>query len=133
MGSIVVSKPSPYRDVDGKRCGVREVDNSHANKLTVHILVAVPQHEREMIWERNQGPALILRERALIPIREPPRATIPLRVAGWFAADGTRCTRKSAPAISTSVAATGNIDASGPVQRRVRKPHPKQLCPRGVR
>ena len=54
------------------------MDNSHANKLTVHILAAVPQHEREMIWEFNQGPALILRERAhVIPIREPPRATIP--------------------------------------------------------
>jgi DNA invertase Pin-like site-specific DNA recombinase len=28
------------------------VDNPHANKLTVHILAAVAQHEREMIAER---------------------------------------------------------------------------------
>jgi DNA invertase Pin-like site-specific DNA recombinase len=29
------------------------VDNPHANKLTVHILAAVAQHEREMISERT--------------------------------------------------------------------------------
>jgi DNA invertase Pin-like site-specific DNA recombinase len=31
------------------------VDNPHANKLTVHILAAVAQHEREMIAERTRG------------------------------------------------------------------------------
>src|SRR2546423_6629915 len=31
------------------------VDNPHANKLTVHILAAVAQHEREMISERTQA------------------------------------------------------------------------------
>jgi DNA invertase Pin-like site-specific DNA recombinase len=31
------------------------VDNPHANKLTVHILAAVAQHEREMISERTKG------------------------------------------------------------------------------
>jgi DNA invertase Pin-like site-specific DNA recombinase len=30
------------------------VDNPHANKLTVHILAAVAQHEREMISERTK-------------------------------------------------------------------------------
>jgi DNA invertase Pin-like site-specific DNA recombinase len=30
------------------------VDNPHANKLTVHILAAVAQHEREMISERTR-------------------------------------------------------------------------------
>ena len=29
------------------------VDNPHANKLTVHILAAVAQHEREMIAQRT--------------------------------------------------------------------------------
>jgi DNA invertase Pin-like site-specific DNA recombinase len=31
------------------------VDNPHANKLTVHILAAVAQHEREMIAEHTRG------------------------------------------------------------------------------
>jgi DNA invertase Pin-like site-specific DNA recombinase len=31
------------------------VDNSHANKLTIHILSAVAQHEREMIAERTKA------------------------------------------------------------------------------
>jgi DNA invertase Pin-like site-specific DNA recombinase len=30
------------------------VDNPHANKLTIHILVAVAQHEREMIAQRTR-------------------------------------------------------------------------------
>lgn len=31
------------------------VDNPHANKLTVHILAAVAQHEREMISDRTRA------------------------------------------------------------------------------
>jgi DNA invertase Pin-like site-specific DNA recombinase len=31
------------------------VDIPHANKLTIHILAAVAQHEREMISERTRG------------------------------------------------------------------------------
>jgi DNA invertase Pin-like site-specific DNA recombinase len=31
------------------------VDNPHANKLTIHILAAVAQHEREMISERTRA------------------------------------------------------------------------------
>jgi DNA invertase Pin-like site-specific DNA recombinase len=30
------------------------VDNPHANKLTIHILAAVAQHEREMIGQRTR-------------------------------------------------------------------------------
>jgi DNA invertase Pin-like site-specific DNA recombinase len=30
-------------------------DNPHANKLTIHILAAVAQHEREMISERTRA------------------------------------------------------------------------------
>jgi DNA invertase Pin-like site-specific DNA recombinase len=33
--------------------GFVAVDNPHANKLTVHILAAAAQHEREIISERN--------------------------------------------------------------------------------
>jgi DNA invertase Pin-like site-specific DNA recombinase len=29
-------------------------DNPHANKLTIHILAAVAQHERELIAQRMQ-------------------------------------------------------------------------------
>jgi DNA invertase Pin-like site-specific DNA recombinase len=31
------------------------VDNPHANKLTIHILAAVAEHEREMISERTKA------------------------------------------------------------------------------
>ena len=31
------------------------VDIPHANKLTIHILAAVAQHEREMISERTRA------------------------------------------------------------------------------
>jgi DNA invertase Pin-like site-specific DNA recombinase len=31
------------------------VDNTHANKLTLHVLAAVAQHEREMIAERTKA------------------------------------------------------------------------------
>ena len=31
------------------------MDNPHANKLTIHILAAVAQHEREMISERTKA------------------------------------------------------------------------------
>jgi DNA invertase Pin-like site-specific DNA recombinase len=31
-----------------------EVDNPHANKLTIHILAAVAQHERKMIAEHER-------------------------------------------------------------------------------
>jgi DNA invertase Pin-like site-specific DNA recombinase len=31
------------------------VDNPHANKLTIHILAAVAEHEREAISERTRA------------------------------------------------------------------------------
>jgi hypothetical protein len=39
-----------------KHSGVEfvSVDNPHANKLTIHILAAVAQHEREMISQRTR-------------------------------------------------------------------------------
>jgi DNA invertase Pin-like site-specific DNA recombinase len=35
--------------------GVEFVDNPHMNKLTIHILAAVAEHEREMISERTKA------------------------------------------------------------------------------
>jgi DNA invertase Pin-like site-specific DNA recombinase len=39
------------------------VDNPHANKLTVHILAAVAQHEREMISERTKAALQVAKKR----------------------------------------------------------------------
>jgi DNA invertase Pin-like site-specific DNA recombinase len=46
------------------------VDNPHANKLTVHILAAVAQHEREMISERTKA-ALQAAKRRGTPLGNP--------------------------------------------------------------
>jgi hypothetical protein len=39
------------------------VDNPHANKLTIHILAAVAQHEREMISERTKAALQVAKKR----------------------------------------------------------------------
>jgi len=39
------------------------VDNPHANKLTIHILAAVAQHEREMISARTSAALKAAKER----------------------------------------------------------------------
>ena len=39
------------------------VDNPHANKLTVHILAAVAQHERELISERTKAALAVAKKR----------------------------------------------------------------------
>jgi DNA invertase Pin-like site-specific DNA recombinase len=39
------------------------VDNPHANKLTIHILAAVAQHEREMISERTKAALQVAKAR----------------------------------------------------------------------
>src|SRR5215813_12208530 len=39
------------------------VDNPHANKLTVHILAAVAEHEREMISERRKAALAVAKAR----------------------------------------------------------------------
>jgi DNA invertase Pin-like site-specific DNA recombinase len=69
------------------------VDNPHANKLTIHILAAVAQHEREMISQRTKdalqaakarGKAWVTRalprlaERLLRPLRRPPMHSPPM-------------------------------------------------------
>ncbi len=41
------------------------VDNPHANKLTVHILAAVAQHEREMISERTKAALQAAKDRGV--------------------------------------------------------------------
>jgi DNA invertase Pin-like site-specific DNA recombinase len=42
------------------------VDNPHANKLTLHILAAVAQHEREMIAERTKAALQAARQRGRV-------------------------------------------------------------------
>jgi DNA invertase Pin-like site-specific DNA recombinase len=42
------------------------VDNPHANKLTVHILAAVAQHEREMISERTKAALTAAKKRGQV-------------------------------------------------------------------
>ena len=42
------------------------VDNPHANKLTVHILAAVAQHEREMISERTKAALAAAKKRGQV-------------------------------------------------------------------
>jgi DNA invertase Pin-like site-specific DNA recombinase len=47
------------------------VDNPHANKLTVHILAAVAQHEREMISERTKAALQAAKKRGQSAICHP--------------------------------------------------------------
>jgi DNA invertase Pin-like site-specific DNA recombinase len=42
------------------------VDNPHANKLTLHILAAVAQHEREMIAERTKAALQAAKQRGKV-------------------------------------------------------------------
>jgi DNA invertase Pin-like site-specific DNA recombinase len=42
------------------------VDNPHANKLTVHILAAVAQHEREMIAQRTKDALQAAKARGVV-------------------------------------------------------------------
>jgi DNA invertase Pin-like site-specific DNA recombinase len=43
------------------------VDNPHANKLTIHILAAVAQHEREMISARTSAALKAAKARGKVP------------------------------------------------------------------
>jgi predicted site-specific integrase-resolvase len=60
------------------------VDNPHANKLTVHILAAVAQHEREMISERTTAALQAAKARGvrlLERLQPPPPVTYILAIA----------------------------------------------------
>ena len=50
-----VPQPRLHRDTHGLGCEFIAIDNPHANKLTVHILAAVAQHEREIISARTSA------------------------------------------------------------------------------
>jgi DNA invertase Pin-like site-specific DNA recombinase len=70
------------------------VDNPHANRLTVHILAAVAQHEREMISERTKA-ALAAAKRRGVRLGNP--------ALGGVAAKGTEATKLAAKQFTTNV------------------------------
>ena len=90
-------------------------DNPHANKLTIHILAAVAEHEREAISERTKaalaaakargkklgGPRLAAARRASIKARSD--------AADAFAANVRPSPRKSRPAESAA-----SVESHGP-------------------
>jgi DNA invertase Pin-like site-specific DNA recombinase len=54
------------------------VDNPHANKLTLHILAAVAQHEREMIAERTKAALQVAKQRGIVLGRNASERLAPL-------------------------------------------------------
>jgi DNA invertase Pin-like site-specific DNA recombinase len=54
------------------------VDNPHANKLTLHILAAVAQHEREMIAERTKAALQAAKQRGRVLGRNAKERLAPL-------------------------------------------------------
>ena len=77
------------------------VDNPHANKLTVHILAAVAEHEREMISERTKA-ALQAGEGAREALGQPKAAALGT-AAGKAVADQRAATE-------------AGLNASGPIE-----------------
>jgi DNA invertase Pin-like site-specific DNA recombinase len=57
------------------------VDNPHANKLTVHILAAVAQHEREMIAQRTKDALQAAKARGVV-LGNPKLADVRVVVSG---------------------------------------------------
>ena len=70
------------------------VDNPHANKLTVHILAAVAQHEREIISQRTKD-ALAAAKRRGVRLGNPNLATA--------AGQGTAATKAAARRFAVNV------------------------------
>jgi DNA invertase Pin-like site-specific DNA recombinase len=91
------------------------VDNPHANKLTVHILAAVAQHEREMIAQVTQGCAES-RQSPRCCARESAACRCPDRAVANLKADADRFAKNVAPIIreiqSSGVASNRGIARS---------------------
>ena len=83
------------------------VDNPHANKLTVHILAAVAQHEREMIAQRTKDALQAAKARGVV-LGNPKLDAVRDRAVASVRADADRFAKNVAPIIreiqSTGVA-----------------------------
>jgi DNA invertase Pin-like site-specific DNA recombinase len=91
------------------------VDNPHANKLTVHILAAVAQHEREMIAQRTKDALQAAKARGVV-LGNPRLADVRSRAVASVKADAVRFAKNVAPIIreiqSTGVASHRGIAKS---------------------
>jgi DNA invertase Pin-like site-specific DNA recombinase len=74
------------------------VDNPHANKLTVHILAAVAQHEREMIAQRTKDALQAAKARGVV-LGNPWLADVRSRAVASVRADADRFAKNVAPII----------------------------------
>jgi DNA invertase Pin-like site-specific DNA recombinase len=74
------------------------VDNPHANKLTVHILAAVAQHEREMIAQRTKDALQAAKARGVV-LGNPKLADVRDRAVASVKADADRFAKNVAPII----------------------------------
>jgi DNA invertase Pin-like site-specific DNA recombinase len=91
------------------------VDNPHANKLTVHILAAVAQHEREMIAQRTKDALQAAKARG-VALGNPRLADVRDCAVANLKADADRFAKNIAPIIreiqSTGVASHRGIARS---------------------
>ena len=74
------------------------VDNPHANKLTVHILAAVAQHEREVIAQRTKDALQAAKARGVV-LGNPKLDAVRDRAVASVKADADRFARNVAPII----------------------------------
>ena len=74
------------------------VDNPHANKLTVHILAAVAQHEREMIAQRTKDALQAAKARGVV-LGNPRLSAVRDRAVTSVKADADRFAKNVAPII----------------------------------
>jgi len=91
------------------------VDNPHANKLTVHILAAVAQHEREMIAQRTKDALQAAKARG-VALGNPRLADVRSRAVASVKAVADRFAKNVAPIIreiqSTGIASHRGIARS---------------------
>jgi len=81
------------------------VDNPHANKLTVHILAAVAQHEREMIAQRTKDALQAAKARGVV-LGNPKLDAVRDRAVASMKADADRFA-KNVPPIIREIQSTG--------------------------
>ena len=74
------------------------VDNPHANKLTIHILAAVAQHEREMIAQRTKDALQAAKARGVV-LGNPKLDAVRYRAVASVRADADRFAKNVAPII----------------------------------